>query len=110
MNLPDLQPAFRKRFVVHLDVRAYVKDGMNLARCDALNLSDQGESETQAVDNLANTLALYLETCRQHGTLLKILKEKEVGYEGVGDLDEKTLDVPIPVLKWERANDIPAGN
>ena len=110
MNLPELKPAFRKRFAVHLDVRAYEKDGVHFARCDALSLSDQGESDTQAVDNLANTLMLYLETCRQHGTLFKILKKNKVAYEGAGELDEKLLDVPIPVLKWEQGNVIPAGN
>lgn len=110
MNFPKIQPAFQKPFAVQLDIRTYEKDGVHIARCDALKVSDQGESEDQAVRNLAHTLTLYLETCRQHGTLFKILKQRGVEFEGLGGLEKDYQYVPIPILKWGQANADQVGN
>lgn len=100
MNFPTIQPEFHKPFAVQLDIRTYERDGVHIARCDALKMSDQGESENQAVSNLALTLILYFETCRKHGTLFKILDEQGVPYEGPGGLEPDHQAVPIPILKW----------
>ena len=62
---------------IGLSVRCTVQsdDVGYIAHCPALDVFSQGETEAAAVENLAEALQLFVESCRERGTLDAVLKE-----------------------------------
>ena len=79
-----------------------------IAQCPALDVFSQGETEEEAMDNLAEALQLFVESCRERGTLDTVLKE--CGFQvdparpSIGQLPSSRshstphIDVQIPLM------------
>ena len=47
-----------------------------ISHCPALDVFSQGETKEEALDNLAEALQLFVESCHARGTLDAVLKER----------------------------------
>ena len=82
------------------------KDGDRFVSfCPPLDVYSQGPSEEAALDNLAEALQLFVESCLARGTLDRVLKD--CGFEP--DADPKPMDdqhlihVPLSLVAREQA-------
>jgi len=73
-------PGYSDAVAVFLECKSFKEGGIHIARCERLRLSDQGETEEQARENLQSTLWLFFKTCVERGTLFKVLDERGVQY------------------------------
>ena len=93
----------RFELAVPADVR---KDGNHFVSfCPALDVYSQGPGEEAALDNLAEALQLFVESCLARGTLDRVLKA--CGFEPDADreaVDERHLiHVPLSLVAREQA-------
>lgn len=79
MKVTDMMPEATDSQVVQLYVRTFIEEDRHVARCDALEISDNGDSEDEALDNLANTIGLFFISCTKRGTIAQLLREKGIG-------------------------------
>ena len=89
---------------VILAVSTFVEEGLHVARCDALGISDHGTSEQDAVFNLGKTVALLFESCQRRGTTWEFLKQKGILPAGRLDDGSRKDGVFVPVLSWGRTD------
>ena len=69
-----------KALLVFVECRAERRGDRWLASCDALGVSDQGESWIEARARLRAALNLFFEDCSQRGVLEKVLDARKVEY------------------------------
>ena len=62
-------------FNVKLPAEVKKKGKMYISRCPLLDVYSQGETENQAVKNLAEALQLFILSCFERGVLNKVLTE-----------------------------------
>ena len=67
----------RDKVRLKVDVQCRVKkDEVGyIAHCPSLDVSSQGGTEEKALENLAEALQLFLESCRERGTLNDVLAD-----------------------------------
>ena len=83
---------------VHLPLRTFKEGDLYLARCDPLEISDQGKTKKQALENLVHTLSLFFATSLVQGTLPKLLQDKGITTSDTLDKNlGETVPIPIPV-------------
>ncbi len=79
-----------------------------ISYCPPLDVVTQGRTQKEALDNLAEAVSLFIETCYERGTLEQILKE--CGFRRAQDRDikhaphERMIKVPFPLIAKQRAS------
>ena len=74
--------------------------------CPALDIYSQGHSEEAALDNLAEALQLFVESCLARGTLDRVLKDCRLEPEAVVPEpaeDRHMIHVPLSLVAHEPA-------
>ena len=74
--------------------------------CPALDVYSQGPSEETALDNLAEALQLFVESCLARGTLDRVLKDCGFEPEAVepeSEEDRHMIHVPLSLVAHEPA-------
>ena len=72
-----------------------------VAVCPPLDVFSQGETEESALDNLAEALQLFIESCYERGTLEEVLKD--CGFKPDGNSrgfqeSGRMVRVPLPLV------------
>jgi len=80
---------------VTLEARVFLEEGQFVARCDALGISDHGDTERDAFENLGKTIALFFISGIRRGTLDSFLKKKGIVPTSVQTADGAPVYVPI---------------
>jgi predicted RNase H-like HicB family nuclease len=80
----------------------FEEDGQVVAVCPELNVSSFGDTSAKALDSLKEAVELFLEECRNMGTLETVLEE--AGYRRApGEIDRWIYRQPIQVNRLEAA-------
>lgn len=98
MTIKGSMGSTAKRNHVSLFIRPFMEDGIHIARCDALEISDHGDTKEEAVDNLVKALGLFLSSCIARGTIDRVLKSKGIEVVSVGEDSEGSEPMYIPLF------------
>ena len=102
----------RDRILLKVDVQCNVqKDEVGyIAHCPSLDVFSQGGTREKAIENLVEALQLFLESCRERGTLDAVLADCGFEEEAVSSpIERRTpvrsrsrskshLDIQIPLM------------
>lgn len=81
---------------IKLPISVKKKKKWFLASCEVLDVHAQGETKQQAIDNLKDTLELFLTSCFERGTLDKVLKDCGFSIKEKASITDKNyLDIPL---------------
>lgn len=89
------------RVMMRVPVTVTKEPGAYVAECPLLDVTSQGDTEQESMDNLLEALQLFLETCYNMGTLEQVLKQSGFGLvreDNEEEEDNHYLDVPFSLL------------
>lgn len=73
-----------------------------ISRCEPLNLFSQGKTEAEALENIQETVELFVESCYRRGTLEQVLKD--CGFQPTHGrppkrrVEQHMVNVPLPLV------------
>lgn len=93
-------------FRMHVPATVRQEGGKFYSACEVLDVHSQGDSETEALENLVEALQLFAETCYRQGTLEKVLMAQ--GFEPAhGEEAREThgrmVEVPLALIARQHA-------
>jgi len=89
---------------VILKARNFLEKGVHIARCDALGISDHGDTQEEAFFNLGKTLGLFMGSCAKRGTIERVLESKGIEYTSVGGEPDGSDHVCVPIVLLSEFN------
>lgn len=99
-----------KIHVVNLEGRTFIEEGIYIARCDSLGISDHGDTEQEAIENLGKTLGLFVRSCLERGTFESFLKKRGVPSIEAAEQEDEDDRMMIPLVLLSYANAGAGGN
>jgi predicted RNase H-like HicB family nuclease len=90
------------RFAFKLPANVTKKGHWFISKCPLLDVYSQGKNKKEALANLEEALKLFIESCYQRGTLVRLLTES--GFEAaennqeLPDKQQEYVNVPLSLI------------
>lgn len=106
MNETDPMPVNIVYRAVRLSGTLFQEEGRYIARCLELHISDHGDTEEEAEENLVKTLMLFFESCLRRGTIEEVLNKMGIPILDIepGRADTGKIVVPMPHIFMSRSD------
>jgi len=89
--------------ICRLSVEILDEEDKVIARTRELALVDHGKTRDEARKQLMKTVALFFDVCAERGTLLDVLRERDVLHASLPrNATQETIDVPVPLLAFDQ--------
>lgn len=100
----------RLEFKLPADIKK--KGRVFVSQCPLLDVYSQGNSRSEALDNLREAVKLFIESCFQRGTLEQVLRDS--GFEAAASVDsvprrkQEYVNVPLSLIASKRHAEVRA--
>lgn len=90
-------------FKVQLHFTTKKEDNWIIAYCPKLDVTSQGHTEKEAIQNLIEAVQLFIESCYKRGTLDEVLKDRGFKFflgarESKAKKEDHFLEVPLSLI------------